>query len=156
VFRRIGFVAAAVTMLAGAAIAGPPSTVPEDASGPPRLERDVMRGADALAMNVEEVRRLVRRGSVLLVDVRDWASYRHAHLPGAISVPLDKLPARAAILRSTGKIVVTYCNGPKGEKGMRAAAMLRQLGLAKAHALAGGFGGWVEEGHVVELKPSVG
>ena len=91
-----------------------------------------------------------------MIDVRDAAAYERAHLPGAVSMPLDKIAEHVAELRSAGKPIVTYCGGPVGEKGARAAQTLLSLGVTDVRALAGGFQRWVEAGYVVETPPTFG
>lgn len=48
-------------------------------------------------------------GQVVVVDVRDAASYRAGHIPGARSVPLDELASHVTELTTAGKPIVTYC-----------------------------------------------
>jgi len=110
--------------------------------------------APDLWIDEAELARLMRAGQVIVVDVRDQAAYGRAHLLDAMSVPLSQVVAHADELRAAGKIVVTYCGGPIGEKGARAALLLRQRGLTRARALSGGFAGWVARGNVVEVQPS--
>lgn len=110
--------------------------------------------AQDLWIDDAELARLMRAGLVVVVDVRDGPAYLRAHLLEAMSVPLGEVLARADELRASGKTIVTYCGGPIGEKGARAALMLRKHGLARARALSGGFAGWVARGNVVEVPPS--
>jgi rhodanese-related sulfurtransferase len=110
--------------------------------------------AQDLWIDDAELARLMRAGLVVVVDVRDGTAYQRAHLLEAMSVPLSEVLARADELRASGKTIVTYCGGPIGEKGARAALMLRKHGLARARALSGGFAGWVARGNVVEVPPS--
>lgn len=50
-------------------------------------------------------------GSMLLLDVRPTLEYVSGHLPGAVSIPIDELPARLAELPADA-LLVTYCRGP--------------------------------------------
>jgi len=110
--------------------------------------------AAALWISDDELDHLIRQGAVVLVDVRDESSFSRAHLLGAMSMPFQEVIARADELRAAGKVVVTYCGGPIGEKGGRAARLLRERGLTNVRALSGGFAAWVARGHVVEVQPS--
>jgi 3-mercaptopyruvate sulfurtransferase SseA len=47
-------------------------------------------------------------GELVLLDVRDAASYAAGHIPGALNLPLAELPERAAEL-DRGRAYVTYC-----------------------------------------------
>lgn len=53
----------------------------------------------------------LRSGEAMLIDVRPHEEYVAAHLPGALSVPLDELASR---LQELGKDreIVAYCRGP--------------------------------------------
>lgn len=73
--------------------------------------QEISRSSSRLhPVNREELIKLVDKEDVLLIDVRPEEEYEHAHLPGAISMPLeelekhlDKLPKKRAI--------VAYCRG---------------------------------------------
>lgn len=107
-----------------------------------------------LRIDAQAFERFLRGGNVVVVDVRDEAAYRRAHIPNAVSVPLERLEREVARLRESGASVVTYCGGPKGDKGAAAAALLRRLGVKHVYALDGGLQRWVDEGHVVEVQPT--
>ena len=53
-------------------------------------------------------RELVARGALLL-DVRTPAEYCEGHLPEAINVPVQQLPARICDVGPTSRPVVVYC-----------------------------------------------
>jgi rhodanese-related sulfurtransferase/DNA-binding HxlR family transcriptional regulator len=59
---------------------------------------------------VELVQRL-RRGDVVLVDVRPAEEYEAGHIDGARSIPIDELESRLAEL-PVDRDVVAYCRGP--------------------------------------------
>lgn len=48
------------------------------------------------------------KGDFVLIDTRDRASYDQEHLPGAISIPLDRVEAVQSDL-DKAKEYVTYC-----------------------------------------------
>ena len=81
---------------------------------------------------------LVAAGATL-VDVRTEGEFASGHLPGAMNVPLDRLPAQAPSLADAHKPIVVYC-----ASGMRSAAakrVLRRAGASEVHDL-GGMGRW--------------
>jgi rhodanese-related sulfurtransferase len=49
-------------------------------------------------------------GSVTVLDVRPEEEYAAAHIPGALSIPVDELPRRVAEL-PPGRQIVAYCRG---------------------------------------------
>lgn len=56
--------------------------------------------------------RLVAKGGVLVLDVRDAASYARGHLPGAVLLPVAELPTSAGVaaMKSETRSIVTYCS----------------------------------------------
>ncbi|MBI2434946.1 MAG: metalloregulator ArsR/SmtB family transcription factor [Candidatus Hydrogenedentes bacterium] len=58
----------------------------------------------------DELLRRVRRGEAVVLDVRPEEEYRHAHVAGALSVPLRELEARIKDLPADREIVA-YCRG---------------------------------------------
>lgn len=62
-------------------------------------------------ITAEELRERMRKGEVVLLDVRPRAEYESGHLPGAVSVPLNELESRLNDVPE-GKTVVAYCRGP--------------------------------------------
>ena len=82
----------------------------------------------------------VRRGEVVLLDVRPEGEYRAGHLPGAVSVPLAELGERLAEL-PRDREVVAYCRGPYCLMSLDAVELLRARGL-RASRLEAGVLGW--------------
>ena len=60
-------------------------------------------------MSLSEFKKAVDGGLVLVVDVRDAASYAGWHIPGAISIPLTDVEKAAPELKRAKKPIVTYC-----------------------------------------------
>lgn len=60
-------------------------------------------------ISLAEFRKLVEAGTVIVLDVRSLQAYREGHIPGALSVPLETVAARAAEWRKAARPVVTYC-----------------------------------------------
>lgn len=78
-------------------------------------------------------------GSLLIVDVRSPDEYAERHIPGAVNIPLDTLPAGIAqALKS--KRIVTVC-GKGGGRSANAAEMLSAEGF-NAQYLCNGTFGW--------------
>jgi predicted methyltransferase len=71
---------------------------------------DVEQADPAIRVPLEEFRKLTSAGSVTIVDVRDGDSFAAAHIPGAISIPLDTVADALEQLRRLGKPIVTYCS----------------------------------------------
>ena len=63
------------------------------------------------AISAAELHDRLEKGEVILIDVRPYVEYQAAHLPGALSLPLDELESRLSEL-PLEKAVVAYCRGP--------------------------------------------
>src|SRR6266404_237282 len=55
-------------------------------------------------IGAKELRRRIRRGEVVLLDVRPTEEYQAGHIPGALSVPLADLKKRAHALPKAGSL----------------------------------------------------
>jgi rhodanese-related sulfurtransferase/predicted transcriptional regulator len=98
----------------------------------------------------EELRRRVRAGSVVVVDVRPAGEFRAGHIAGALSIPVDQLDRRLGELPAR-KEVVAYCRGPYCVMAYEAVTRLRARGR-RARRLADGFPEWRAAGLPVEAS----
>lgn len=78
-----------------------------------------------LSGNKAEARRLVEQGA-LLVDVRTPEEFARGHLPNAVNLPVDQLPARYRELGPPEKPLVLYCRS--GARSGRALRFLKDKG----------------------------
>src|SRR3990170_3780545 len=81
-----------------------------------------------------------RSGDVLLLDLRPREEYEAGHIPGAVSIPLDDLEGRLALLPAEAEIVA-YCRGPYCVMAPRGIALLRRHGY-RVRRLEDGVGEW--------------
>lgn len=72
--------------------------------------RNYLGAEDTEQIGRDELLRRVRAGEVVVLDVRPAPEYTAGHIPGAVSIPIDELPARLAEL-PTDVEVVAYCRG---------------------------------------------
>lgn len=79
-------------------------------------------------MTREELLSRARAGTVTVVDVRPRQEYRAAHIPGALSIPLEELNDRLSELPTTLE-VVAYCRGAYCVLAHEAVSLLRRNGL---------------------------
>lgn len=120
-----------------------------------RVTRTYLEERGALEeVDRDELLERVRRGEVTLLDVRPEEEYRAAHLPGALSVPLEALPGRLAEL-PRDREVVAYCRGPYCVMAIDAVELLREAGL-KARRMEQGVPDWRARGWGVEHGGEVG
>lgn len=85
-----------------------------------------------IGMEVDEVLQMVADDRAVVVDVRPDAEFEHAHLDGALPIPLDELPSRLHELPE-GKVIITTCRGPYCPMAVEAVTLLRAAGFDAAH-----------------------
>jgi rhodanese-related sulfurtransferase len=99
-------------------------------------------------ISADELQARLRRGEVVLLDVRPHREYQAGHLPGAMSVPLDELERRLSELPSD-KTVVAYCRGPYCVYADEALGLLAGHGWRVAR-LEEGVMEWQLAGYAIE------
>ena len=95
------------------------------------------------ALSPAEVAQLIQAGQIVMIDTRPAEVFARAHLPGALSFPLDTLEQRIAELNMLPAPGVLYCRG--GKESAELAVKLAQQGMPVAY-LEGGVLGWEAEG----------
>jgi rhodanese-related sulfurtransferase/DNA-binding transcriptional ArsR family regulator len=88
----------------------------------------------------DELIRRARAGDVVLLDLRPREEYESGHIPGAVSIPLDELAERLALLPADVEIVA-YCRGPYCVMAPRGIALLRRHGY-RVRRLEDGVAEW--------------
>ena len=73
--------------------------------------RNYLGEDDTEQIDRDELLRRARAGTVVVLDVRPAPEYVAGHIPGAVSIPIDELPARLAELPPDAE-VIAYCRGP--------------------------------------------
>ncbi len=104
------------------------------------------------AVSFRELRKRVKRGEVMLVDVRPKEEYVAGHFPGAISLPIKELEETINSFPHD-KNVVAYCRGPNCVLSQGAVDRLRQNGIA-AYRLRQGVVEWQVAGNTLEYSQS--
>jgi rhodanese-related sulfurtransferase/DNA-binding MarR family transcriptional regulator len=95
----------------------------------------------------DELSRRLKRGDVVVIDVRPEAEYVNGHIAGARSIPHHELAKRLKTLpRDT--VVVAYCRGPYCVYADDAVRTLRAKGF-DANRLEDGFPEWADAGRPV-------
>jgi rhodanese-related sulfurtransferase len=89
-----------------------------------------------------EVRDLLAKDAITLVDVREDNEWAQGHIAGAIHRPLSRLRETAPALPQ-GKPVVFHC--AVGGRSAQAVALCQSLGLPHDTHMAGGLSGWTAQ-----------
>lgn len=95
----------------------------------------------------------LRRGEVLVLDVRPAAEYAAGHIVGARSVPIDELRRHLRALPQDAA-VVAYCRGPYCVYADDAVRELKRKGF-DARRLTDGFPEWKRAGLPVAVEARV-
>jgi thioredoxin len=99
------------------------------------------------ALRPAELQELLTRRQVVPVDTRDASAFGRAHLPTAVSMPLEELSGRLAELHMLPGAPVLYCRS--GDKTKELAEKLAREGTPVAF-LEGGLLGWESLGLALE------
>jgi rhodanese-related sulfurtransferase/DNA-binding transcriptional ArsR family regulator len=92
----------------------------------------------------EQLSDRLRRGEVVLIDVRPHTEYRQGHIPGAVSVPIDRLATEIDGL-GMDREIVAYCRGAYCVYADDAVRALVAKGFQAAR-LEDGFPEWARAG----------
>jgi thioredoxin 1/putative thioredoxin len=99
------------------------------------------------ALKPVELAQLVAGGAVVPIDTRDEPAFRRAHLPHAVSMPLETIESRLAELHMLTGQPVLYCRA--GDRSKELSGKLAEQGTPVAF-LEGGLLGWEAEGLPIE------
>lgn len=106
-----------------------------------RIKEQFERGLDGSeGITPEELEQRLARGEVTLLDVRPRDEYEYAHIPGAVSIPIEELAQQLSALPAHTR-VVAYCRGPYCLMAARAIELLRAEGF-EASKLDHGVNEW--------------
>ncbi|WP_339230978.1 metalloregulator ArsR/SmtB family transcription factor [Oceanobacillus sp. FSL K6-2867] len=87
-------------------------------------------GMDGISL--AELNERMKQGEVLLLDVRPKEEYENAHIPGAVSMPMEDLKEKLDSL-PTNREVVAYCRGTYCLWSAEAVELLRSKGIHAYH-----------------------
>ncbi|MGB8898454.1 MAG: rhodanese-like domain-containing protein [Methylocella sp.] len=107
-----------------------------------------MAASEVENVSIEELKKGLADGSILLVDVREPNEYAAGRIPGATLNPLQKFDPKA-LPSVPGKRVVLSCRS--GKRSLTALARAQEAGRddIRAH-YPGGFQEWANSGEKIE------
>src|SRR5204862_7107919 len=122
----------------------------EHVAGMARLAEDYLGDRDGLeAISRKELAARLRRGDLVVLDVRPEAEFRAGHIAGARSVPVTELRRKLRALPKDVE-VVAYCRGPYCVYADDAVRELNRRGY-RAQRLEDGFPEWKQFGFPVAV-----
>ena len=95
--------------------------------------------------NLDDVRRMVRDQTHLLLDARPVADYDRGHLPGAFPLPqteLDTYYPQMLPLLSASQPLLVYCSGQECDESFLLSLYLREQGFTNVALFVGGYLAW--------------
>lgn len=101
------------------------------------------------ALTASELDEYLKDKQPVWIDVRDVFSFDHAHVTGAVNIPLELLPSKLNSLPKDGLILVYDSNGKKGHQALRT---LVGAGFTHVINVSGGFASL--SGYVRAINPS--
>ena len=104
--------------------------------------------ADLRTITRDELRRRLRQGDVVVLDVRPRPEYEAGHIPGALSMPVPDVKSRLREVPQ-GSEIVAYCRGPYCLYADDAVRLLMDEGR-RAARLEEGFPEWKAAGLPIE------
>ena len=103
-------------------------------------------------VSVDDVHTLARAGQApQIVDVRRPAEHANGHVPGAVNIPLDRLPKDFEKLDPS---IPTYVICQSGYRSSLGASILENAGFDAIYNVAGGTGAWIAAGLATEISAS--
>ena len=123
-----------------------------DGTPPPPSEAQIPRVTPA------KLSRELEAGDYVVVDVRNLAAYKQAHVTGALHIPLEELSDRVGELDGN-KTIVLYDLSVVESLDLTAAMELYELGFSQIAVLEGGLQRWFSDGYAIEgtlLTPTPG
>ncbi|MGG3495673.1 metalloregulator ArsR/SmtB family transcription factor [Peribacillus simplex] len=99
---------------------------------------NVNLGTDGVSLS--ELKDRMNKGEAILLDVRPLEEYEEAHIPGAVSMPIEELSEKLSTL-PTNCDVIAYCRGCYCLMSVEAVELLRSKGF-NAFRLEEGVHDW--------------
>ena len=88
---------------------------------------------------------------MMVVDLQAPEAYGHAHVPGAVNIPMKQFHQQyPTTVKDQDIAVVLYGEYDELGKGSEAAEVLEAAGFTKVGRLVGGLRGWQEAGYPTE------
>jgi rhodanese-related sulfurtransferase len=98
------------------------------------------------SIDVIELEALMASGSIRVIDVREEHEYRSGHVPGAVNIPVKRIPDRVAKLKKD-KPYAVICQS--GHRSTGAVNLLLDSGFEGAVSVRGGTGAWASSGRPI-------
>lgn len=105
---------------------------------------------DVPRVSIDELKGLMAKKQVLVIDVRNLVEFGNGHIPGAMNIPYGQASEQEEALRQEKRTIVLYCACLEESSAARAAVEMDGLGIPNLKVLRGGWDEWVKRGEKVE------
>ena len=95
-------------------------------------------------ISAEEAYKMINKGNIIILDVREENEYNQGHLKNSINIPFDELEDRfiAEVTDDKEKIIILYCRS--GHRAMIGAETLASMGFKNLYTF-GSIDDWNNE-----------
>ena len=123
-----------------------------EGSARPAIDQATLAEANPVTPEIttQELRDILSRGDVPVLDVRSAQEYAIAHIPGSINLYEKEVETIVARYPSPGQPLVLYCNGPFCGKSKRVSDELARRGYTGVRRYQLGLPVWRALGHTVQ------
>lgn len=97
-------------------------------------------------VDLAELDALLKDGSIRILDVREDSEFRSGHLPGAVNIPVKRLPERMGKLKRDKRYAV-ICES--GSRSRGATNFLLDEGFEGTVSVRGGTSAWARSGRPI-------
>ncbi len=98
------------------------------------------------SIDVVELEVLLAQQAVRVLDVREDAEFRSGHVPGAVNIPVKRLPDRLAKLKRDKPYAVICASGARSRGAVN---YLLDNGFEGAVTVSGGTSAWTRGGRPI-------
>lgn len=95
-----------------------------------------------------------KKRDLVALDVRPRTRWEEGHLPGAISLPAERIGELAGRIPDRSAAILMYSEGPRCPLALAALRRARDLGYEGARVLDAGFAAWWGAGLPLEMEPA--
>ena len=114
-----------------------------------RLPADSGSARQVHIITIDELTDLLKSNqSYVIVDTRSRDAFDKAHLPGAVSIPLNLTDSYAGKL-DKNQLIVTYCESFQSPESAKAAEEFMKLGFTNVWDYKGGIKEWKDKGYPI-------
>jgi rhodanese-related sulfurtransferase len=103
-------------------------------------------GAEFADISHDDLTKVVKAKSAVIIDVNGSDSYKAGHIPGAIDFETNEKALAKSLPADKNALVIAYCGSPQCPAWKEAAKAVAALGYTNVKHYPGGISGWKDAG----------